>query len=223
MTTPTTTRIVVVSAGLSVPSSTKLLADQIGTAVESAIHARGGEVSIEHVELRPLAHALADNLVTGFASGELAMAIDAVRAADGLVVVTPVFAASYAGLFKTFFDVIENGALDGKPVIVGATAGTARHSLVLDHALRPLFAYLRATVMPTGVFAASEDFGDDQLAKRIDRAAGELAAAAAPEHSGESASALDARPARRRTVDEEFAHVTPFEQLLREAGGSTTR
>ncbi|HWU22669.1 MAG TPA: CE1759 family FMN reductase, partial [Nocardioides sp.] len=169
--------VVVVSAGLSVPSSTRLLADQLGTAVERAIHARGGEVSVRHVELRPLAHALADHLVTGFATGDLADAIEAVRHADGIVVVTPVFAASYSGLFKTFFDVIENGALDGKPVVLAATAGTARHSLVLDHALRPLFAYLRAVPMPTGVFAATDDFAGDQLAKRIERAAAELASA----------------------------------------------
>ncbi|GAB3867082.1 NAD(P)H-dependent oxidoreductase [Nocardioides maradonensis] len=212
-----TTKIVIVSAGLSVPSSTKLLADQLGTAVEQAVHARGGEVEVRHVELRPLAHALADNLVTGFASGELAEAIDVVRQADGLVVVTPVFAASYSGLFKTFFDVIENGALDGKPVVLAATAGTARHSLVLDHALRPLFAYLRAVVQPTGVFAASEDFGDDQLAKRIDRAAAELAAAVGGPAAVE-------RPApRRRTVEDEFADVTPFAQLLAEAGGDSVR
>jgi FMN reductase len=215
-----TTSIVVVSAGLSVPSSTRLLADQLGTAVERAVNARGGEVEVRHVELRPLAHALADNLLTGFAAGELADAIDAVTHADGLVVVTPVFAASYSGLFKTFFDVIENGALDGTPVLLAATAGTVRHSLVIDHALRPLFAYLRATPVATGVFAASEDFGDDQLAKRVERAAAELAAAVG---AGSSASEAVARPARRRTVEKEFADVTPFEQLLREAGGDSVR
>lgn len=209
-------RVVVVSAGLSVPSSTKLLADQLGTAVERAVHARGGEVEVRHVELRPLAHALADNLVTGFASGELAEAIEAVRHADGLVVVTPVFAASYAGLFKTFFDVIENGALDGKPVVIAATAGTARHSLVLDHALRPLFAYLRAVVQPTAVFAATDDFAGDQLAKRVDRAASELASALGGTVTGPE------RPARR-TVEDEFADVTPFAQLLAEAGGDSVR
>src|SRR4051794_37805515 len=175
-----TRSIVVVSAGLSVPSSTRLLADVLGEAVERAVSARGEEVRVEYVELRPLAHALADHLLTGFPAGELAEAIDRVVRADALVVVTPVFAGSYSGLFKTFFDVLELGALEGKPVLIGATAGTARHSLVLDHALRPLFAYLRALVVPTGVFAASEDFGgggvDGGLRKRADRAATELAA-----------------------------------------------
>ncbi|KRC50265.1 MULTISPECIES: FMN reductase [unclassified Nocardioides] len=214
-----TQRIVVVSAGLSVPSSTKLLADKLGDAVERAVVARGREVDVQHVELRPLAHQLADHLLTGFATGELANALDLVKAADALVVVTPVFSASYSGLFKTFFDVLEPGALDGTPVVIAATAGTARHSLVLDHALRPLFAYLRAVVVPTGVFAASEDFGasdDGSLDKRVQRAAGELAVLLG------GATAAAPAPARRSVADE-FAAPTPFEQLLREAGGSSVR
>lgn len=216
-----TRNIVVIAAGLSVPSSTRLLADTLGDAVERAVTARGEEVEIEYVELRPLAHALADHMLTGFPTGDLADAIDRVVHADALVVVTPVFAGSYSGLFKTFFDVLEVGALEGKPVLVGATAGTARHSLVLDHALRPLFAYLRALVVPTGVFAASEDFGgsalEGGLRKRAERAATELAALLGC--SGQST----ARPARRRLVEDELADVTPFEQLLREAGGDSVR
>jgi FMN reductase len=118
------TTIAVLSAGLSVPSSTRLLADRIAAATAEALE----EVSLEVVELRPLAHALADHLVTGFPTGELAEAIETVRRADGLIVVTPVFAASYSGLFKTFFDVLEDGLLDGKPVLVAATAGTGRRA-----------------------------------------------------------------------------------------------
>lgn len=212
-------RVVVVSAGLSVPSSTRLLADKLAAATERAVEARGEEVDVQHVELRPLAHALADHLLTGFPTGDLAGALDAVRHADGVIVVTPVFSASYSGLFKTLFDVLEPGALDGKPVAIAATAGTARHSLVLDHSLRPLFAYLRAVVVPTGVFAASEDFGstaDGSLDKRVDRAASELAALV-----GGTARAAQVPP--RRSVDDEFATPTPFEQLLREAGGHTAR
>ncbi len=143
-----TRRIAVVSAGLSTPSSTRLLADRLADAVSAALVARGEQVEVEAVELRPLAHALADNLLTGFATGALADAVETVRRADALVAVTPVFSASYSGLFKTFFDVLEPGTLDGTPVLLGATAGTARHSLVLDHAMRPLFSYLRAVPMP---------------------------------------------------------------------------
>ncbi|MFC5729895.1 MULTISPECIES: FMN reductase [Nocardioides] len=215
--------ITVISAGLSVPSSTRVLAELLGSAAERAVTARGEEVEVEYVELRPLAHALADHLLTGFPSGDLADAIDKVTAADALVVVTPVFSGSYSGLFKTFFDVLRVGALEGKPVLIAATAGTARHSLVLDHALRPLFSYLRALVVPTGIFAASEDFGggavDGGLRKRADRAATELAALL-----GCSGQATVRQVARRRSVDDEFAAPTPFEQLLREASdGDTVR
>lgn len=212
-------RLVVVSAGLSVPSSTRLLADRLGAASAGALQARGAEVQVQHVELRPLAHALADHLLTGFPAGDLAGALDAVRHADGVIVVTPVFSASYSGLFKTFFDVLEPGALDGTPVLVAATAGTARHSLVLDHALRPLFAHLRAVVVPTGVFAATEDFGataDGSLDKRVERAAAELAALAGGSAAGEGT-------ALRRTVADQISSPTPFEQLLREAGGDAVR
>jgi len=200
------TRLAVVSAGLSVPSSTRLLADRLVAATTDAL----GEAELDVIELRPLAHALADRLVTGFPSGELAEAIEQVRAADGLIVVTPVFAASYSGLFKTFFDVLEPELMDGKPVLVAATAGTARHSLVLEHALRPLFTYLHAVVVPTGVFAATDDFGDAGLDRRIERAAGELAALVGK---------VDQTARRRRTVEDELAEPTPFEELLRRAQG----
>ncbi|MFF1281813.1 FMN reductase [Streptomyces sp. NPDC058299] len=164
-------KLVVVSAGLSVPSSTRLLADRLAAAV-----GRHTPADIEVVELRDLAVEIAHAFTNGFAGKGLAAAQEAVAAADGLIVVTPVFSASYSGLFKSFFDVLDKDALAGKPVLIGATGGTARHSLVLDHALRPLFAYLRAVVVPTGVYAASEDWGAEGLPERVERAAGELAA-----------------------------------------------
>ncbi|MEV8545889.1 FMN reductase [Streptomyces sp. NPDC051572] len=164
-------KLVVVSAGLSVPSSTRLLADRLAAAVD-----RRTPVDIQVVELRDLAVEIAHNLTNGFPGKKLAAALEAVTEADGLIAVTPVFSASYSGLFKSFFDVLEKDALVGKPVLIAATGGSARHSLVLEHALRPLFAYLRAVVVPTGVYAASEDWGAEGLPERIDRAAGELAA-----------------------------------------------
>jgi FMN reductase len=203
--------VAVVSAGLSQPSSTRLLADRLADAVRAQAKQAGGEVLVEVVELRPLAHALADNLVTGFPPAELESAISAVTSADALVAVTPVFTASYAGLFKTFFDVLDKDALAGKPTVVAATAGTPRHSLVLEHALRPLFSYLRAVVVPTAVFAATDDFGDTtsgHLQERVDRAAGELVALLAP---GSTAP-------RRAPAPDPFDEVTPFEELLRGNG-----
>ena len=140
-------------------SSTRLLAERLATATADALLERGDETEVTFVDLREHAHALADTLLTGFATGRLREALDAVRDADGVIAVTPVFQASYSGLFKTFFDVLDEGALRGTPVLLAATAGTARHSLVLEHAMRPMFAYLKAVTVPTGVFAASEDWG----------------------------------------------------------------
>ncbi|MEU1444927.1 MULTISPECIES: FMN reductase [Streptomyces] len=162
-------KLVVVSAGLSVPSSTRLLADRLAAAT-----GRYTSVDVQVVELRDLAVEIAHNFTSGFPGRALSAALEAVTEADGLIVVTPVFSASYSGLFKSFFDVLDQDALTGKPVLIAATGGSARHSLVLEHALRPLFAYLRAVVVPTAVYAASEDWGAEGLADRIDRAAGEL-------------------------------------------------
>lgn len=184
-------RLTVVSAGLSTPSSTRLLADRLTESARDELAARGHEASTEVVELRELAGDIANHLVTGFPPPRLSAAIDAVTAADGLIVVTPVFAASYSGLFKSFFDVIDPDALTGKPVLTAATGGTARHSLVLEHAVRPLFAYLRAVVVPTAVFAASEDWGSggdeytDGLPGRVRRAGVELATLMAERPVGE--------------------------------------
>ncbi|MEU6768878.1 FMN reductase [Streptomyces sp. NPDC046853] len=166
-------KLVVVSAGLSVPSSTRLLADRLAAAT-----GRRTDVEIETVELRDLAVQIAHNFVTGFPGPELSAAADAVKGADGLIVVTPVFSASYSGLFKSFFDVLtvlDKDAVAGTPVLLAATGGSARHSLVLEHAMRPLFSYLRALAVPTAVYAASEDWGADGLDERIERAAAELA------------------------------------------------
>ncbi len=200
-----TAQIAVVSAGLRSPSSSTLLADQLATEVAAQTAALGGQAQVHHLELRTMAHELADAMLTGFATGALREAIDTVTQADALVVVTPTFSASYSGLFKTFFDVIEPDELVGKPVLLAATGGTERHSLVLDYALRPLFAYLGAAPLRTGVYAATADFGGaggPALARRIERAARELAAT------------LAAAPARPDPVAAED-DIVPFEELIR--------
>jgi FMN reductase len=164
-------KLVVITAGLRTPSSTRMLADRLAAATAGKV-----EVETTVAELREVAHEITDHLLTGFAPAKLQAVLDAVAAADGLIMVTPIFQASYSGLFKSFTDLLEKGAVDGKPVLLAATGGSARHSLALDHALRPLFAHLRAVPVPTGVFAATEDWGtDDALPTRIDRAAAELA------------------------------------------------
>ena len=198
--------LVVVAAGLSQPSSTRLLADRLMSATERFLRASGIEPRVEVIELREHAQDLTNNLLTGFPSPRLRAALDAVVRSDGLIAVSPIFNAAYSGLFKLFFDFLERDSLAGKPVSIAATGGTPRHSLSLEHAIRPLFAYLNAAVVPTAVFAAAEDWGqgadevDGGLIDRIDRAARELAQAVAAR-------------APEATVDP-FAEPIPFEELL---------
>jgi FMN reductase len=201
----TSRRITVVSAGISVPSSTRLLADRLAAATASAVRERGVDTEVDVIELRNHGHGLVDNMLTGFPSPPLKAALNAVTGADGLIAVTPTFSASYNGLFKLFFDVLEPESIAGKPTLIAATGGTGRHSLALEHAVRPLFAYLRAMVVPTSVFSAPEDWGAgdrtaQSLDQRIARAAGELADLVA------------ARPAQ--PAADPFLEPTPFEQLL---------
>ncbi len=199
-------RLVAVSAGLGQPSASRLLTDRIVAATQGELGRLDQPAQAEVIELRDLARDLINNLLTGFPSPELKATIDRVLAADGLIAVSPIFSASYSGLFKLFFDVIQHDGLAGLPVLIGATAGTPRHSLALDHALRPLFAYLGAAVVPTAVFAAAEDWGEGEapseegLVERIDRAAGQLARAMV---GGGRAPARDP-----------FAEPVPFDRLL---------
>jgi FMN reductase len=199
-------RVVVLTAGLSQPSSTRLLADRLAAGVQQAAAERGGTVEIEVVELREHARDLTNQLLTGFATAELAAVVERVRAADALVAVTPIFSASYSGLFKMFFDVLPPESLVGTPTLIAATAGSARHSLALEHALRPLFAHLRAVVVPTAVFAATEDWADGgALDERVLRAAGEL---------------VDlVRPSGRRAPQADPDEVVPFARLLARGRG----
>jgi len=197
-------KIVVLSAGLGQPSSTRLLADRLAEASARSMLEQGSPAEFRVVELRDLAHDVTDAMLTGFPSEALADVLEAVGAADGVVAVTPVFTASYSGLFKSFFDVLDNTALAGTPVLVGATAGTARHSLVLDYELRPLFSYLRAVVVPTGVFAAAEDWG-----------AGDATTSGLPERVTRAADEFAALVALRRTERRDpFADVVSFEEQL---------
>ena len=198
--------IAVITAGLSQPSSTRLLADRLAAATvrELARLGSGVEVDVQVIEVRDHAHDLVNATLTGFPAPDLQRALDTVAGADGVIAVTPIFNASYSGLFKTFVDVLAPEALLDVPVLLGATGGTARHSLALEHALRPLFAYLRAVVVPTAVFAASEDWasgeGEGALDARIRRAARQLALLVDSREGGAAA--------------DPFADPTPFSELL---------
>ena len=176
-----TRRITVLSAGLGVPSSSRLLADQLAAAAEHELTDAGYQVMVDVVELRELAVDIANNFVTGYAAPRLADDIAGVEASDGIIAVSPVFSASYSGLFKSFIDVLDPKSLEGKAVVLGATGGTDRHQMVLEYAMRPLFSYLRTRMTATAVFAGPQDWGNTDdgaspLSDRVQRAASEFAA-----------------------------------------------
>nr|WP_314841332.1 FMN reductase [uncultured Microbacterium sp.] len=206
----TVRRIAVISAGLSNPSSTRMLADKLAAETVRALAALDIQATIDVIELRDYAHDITNNLLTGFAPPALETAINTVVSADALIAVTPIFSTSYSGLFKSFIDVLDPDALTGKPVLIGANAGTARHSLAIDYAIRPLFAYLHADAVSTGVFAASSDWGgagDDvaPLAKRVEKGARELADAVATRGTAAAADPYD--PATYLGEGRSFGHM----------------
>lgn len=169
-------KLVVVNGGMSNPSTTRMLAERIAEAVSAQVSKRGEGLDISYVDVADIVMDLATAMSTGIYNERLRADLEQVAEADALIAATPVFKASYSGIFKMFFDALDNHALTGVPVLIAATAGTARHSLVLDYALRPLFNYLRAITMPTAIFAATDDFGQkSDIDSRITRAARELA------------------------------------------------
>jgi FMN reductase len=169
-----TFRLAVVSAGTSDPSSTRLLADRAAERAAALAAAHGHTVTASVIELRELSADISTALVSQLITPRMQRAVDILGQADGIIASTPVYKAGPSGLFTSFFDVLDNDLLIGKPVVLAATAGTARHALVADDQMRPMFAYLRTMTAPTSLFAAPEDWGDPALAKRIDRAALEL-------------------------------------------------
>lgn len=199
-------KLTVITAGLSEPSSTKMLGDALATAATNSWAEQAGQptepLEVIGVELRTLAKDLTNQMLTRVPSQPLTEALQAVADADAVIAVTPVFNASYSGLFKSFFDVLDEGTLTGKPVLLAATGGTARHSLAIDQAMLPLFFYLKADIVPTPVFAATDDWGDNKshLRRRIDNAGRALI------------DRLLQTP--RVAIEDPFADVTPFAELL---------
>jgi FMN reductase len=171
-TTPVT--LVVVNAGVSDPSSTRMLADRIAQASLDTLRAAGVSATVTTIDLGPIAVDIARSLVSGFPNEPVQEAIDRLAKADAIIASTPVYKAGISGLFKSFADLIDNDLLIARPVVLAATGGTARHAMVVDEQLRPLFAFLRALPVPTSVYAAPEDWGSSELGRRIARAAAEL-------------------------------------------------
>ncbi len=169
-----TFNLAVVSAGTSDPSSTRLLADRVADGVAALAARHGHLVTVAVIELREIAADITTALTSQLITPRLAQAIAALGEADGIIAAAPVYKAGASALFTSFFHVLDDDLLIAKPVVLAATAGTARHALVVDDQMRSLFAYLRTMAVPTSLFAAPEDWGDPSLNTRVDRAALEL-------------------------------------------------
>jgi FMN reductase len=152
-----------------------MLADRIAAASIEVLREMEITATTAAVEVAPLAVDAAQAAVTGVPSAKLQAAIDQIAAADAVIASAPVYKAGISGLFKSFVDVLDNDLLIAKPVVLAATAGSARHALVVDEQMRSLFAYMRALTMPTAVFAAPEDWGAAELGERVRRSGTELA------------------------------------------------
>jgi FMN reductase len=169
-----TFEVVVVNAGTSDPSSTQLLTNRISDHVNALGKKRGHIVNVRVISLRELSNEISTAIVSQLLGPKLKAAVELLHNADGIVAATPVYKAGASGLFTSFFNVLDNDLLIAKPVVLAATAGTARHALVIDDQMRALFAYMRTLVVPTSLFASTEDWSDAELNRRIDRAALEL-------------------------------------------------
>ena len=212
--TPQARHIAVVSGGSGDPSQTRMLAERMAEAASAALSEHGVVPEIHLITLRELATDIAQAMVTSVVSPALRAALDEVQQADAVIAVSPTFKASYSGLFKSFWDLVDDESLIGVPVLLGATGGTVRHSLMIDTALRPLFAYLKSRIVPTAVFAASDDWGEAggaQASTRTDPLQGRIRSA-----GRDLAEITLNRPARPRAAAPEDLdlEVTPFDQLL---------
>jgi FMN reductase len=230
MSTPTSSpaplvRVVALSAGVSTPSATRLLVDRVQAQLHGDLTTDGYSVHLTTLDLGTLAADVARALVGGPSSPALHGAFDALAAADVIVAGAPIYKAGISGLFKSFVDLIDDDLLLGKTVILAATAGTARHALVVDDHLRPLFAFMRTVTAPTSVFAAPDDWADPALGRRIRRATREAMALYRVEMTAEVAHSWDAYQhsfgsvqSQRAGHDSELDFTTPLMRLA--AGGS---
>ena len=167
-------KLVVVSAGHAPASGTSrlggLIAQEVGRQREGT--------DVELIELRTIATETVTALLTGEALPPVREAVEQVRCADGLVLLTPTLNASFSGLLKCFLDVLPRDALRGVPTLMGATGGTRRHTLVLDQSLRPMLASLRAVVLPSALFVTAGEWQGqapgEELAARVASSCQEL-------------------------------------------------
>lgn len=171
-------RLTAVHAGHGPGSASRQLARRLLDAVRDLSPMAVSALPVDVWDLLPAIHRA---LTTGVWDEDLRLARDTIAASDGVIAVTPIVYGAYSGPFKSFVDVLGELAWRQKPVLIGASGGSARHCLAVEHVLRPLFVCLRCNVLPTSVFVTTDEWGSNRLAPdvraRIGRAATEMVAA----------------------------------------------
>jgi FMN reductase len=168
--------IVGISGNLARPSRTRTLVDAILAEIEQ--RGLGATGSFDIVDAGP---DIGASLSREGASERVDRILSAIENADVLVVASPVYKASYTGLFKHLFDLLDPKALEGRDVLLAATGGSERHALVIEHQLRPLFSFFGAHILPVSIYAVNGDFDNSEelapsILPRITRAVDQLAA-----------------------------------------------
>lgn len=151
-------KVVAISGGLKNPSRTHALANALTSALAS--HA---QIEIRLIDLGEIGPRFAGVLQPDDLPAEVRSAIRAIEGADFIVAATPVYRASFTGLFKHLLDFVDHNALIDVPVLLAATGGSDRHALVIDHQLRPLFSFFQSFTLPVGVYASEADFENYQV------------------------------------------------------------
>lgn len=163
-------RVITLAGSPRFPSrSTALL-----TLCQRALEARGVEVipwNIHNFQPEDLLYARFDSPALTALKEDLALA-------DGLIVATPIYKASFSGALKTLLDLLPERALEHKVVLPLASGGSMAHMLAVDYALKPVLNALKAQEVLHGVFASDTQIThydrqpelDALLSARIDEA-----------------------------------------------------
>ncbi|MCB5189734.1 NAD(P)H-dependent oxidoreductase [Methylobacillus arboreus] len=151
-------KIVGISGSLTQPSRTKVLVEEIVASASKKLHAPA-----EIIDIAQIAEVLGSTISYSNFPAELSEAYAKLQAADLLIIASPVYKASYAGLLKHFFDLLDPKALVGKVAILAATGGSDQHALVVDYQLRTLASFFSIYTTPTAIYAKDTEFTDYQL------------------------------------------------------------
>jgi FMN reductase len=150
--------VVALSGSLTQPSRTRHLVSLIGQELAS----RSGS-TLALIDIAELAPVLAGVVSFNNLPAPIQQAFELLKAADAVVIGSPVYKASYSGLLKHFLDLADPALLRGKVAILAATGGSDRHALVIDHQLRPLASFFEMNTAPAGVYARDTEFVNYQL------------------------------------------------------------